>query len=301
MPVKIAHHKVYSHPLPDNHRFPMEKYTLLQGQLKLEGLAHDEDWICPTPMSATDILRTHDADYWKRLESGTLSTNDERRSGFKWSTALVLREQIIMQGTLECAQVASMGGAALNVAGGTHHAFAHRPEGFCLLNDLVLAADWLHAHQLAKSILVVDLDVHQGNGTAALAAHREHLYAFSMHGATNYPFHKEVSDLDVALADGADDNTYLGLLDSALEQAFDEAQPDVVLYQCGVDVLGSDKLGKLELSMEGCQARDERVFAACRKHDVGVACAMGGGYSTDVNRIVEAHMQTFRAARDAWT
>lgn len=279
----------------------MEKYTLLQGQLKLEGVAQDEDWICPTPMSAADILRTHDAAYWQRLESGTLSAADERRSGFKWSTELVLRERIIMQGTLECALVASRGGAALNIAGGTHHAFAHRPEGFCLLNDLVLAADWLYAHHLAKRILVVDLDVHQGNGTAALATHRDHLYTFSMHGATNYPFHKEVSDLDVALADGTDDAAYLRLLDAALEQAFDEAIPDVVLYQCGVDVLASDKLGKLGLSLEGCQARDERVFDACRKHEVGVACAMGGGYSTDVNRIVEAHMQTFRAARDAWT
>lgn len=279
----------------------MEKYTLLQGQLKLEGVAPDEDWICPTPMTAADILRTHNAAYWQRLESGTLSAADERRSGFKWSTELVLRERIIMQGTLECALVASRGGAALNIAGGTHHAFAHRPEGFCLLNDLVLAADWLYAHHLAKRILVVDLDVHQGNGTAALATHRDHLYAFSMHGATNYPFHKEVSDLDVALADGTDDATYLRLLDAALEQAFDEALPDVVLYQCGVDVLASDKLGKLGLSLEGCLARDERVFDTCRKHEVGVACAMGGGYSTDVNRIVEAHMQTFRAARDAWT
>lgn len=301
MPVKIAHHKVYSHPLPDNHRFPMEKYTLLQGQLKLEGMARESDWIRPTPMSQEDILRTHDEDYWKQLESGTLSRADERRSGFKWSPELVLRERIIMQGTVECAHEASKGGVALNIAGGTHHAFAHRPEGFCLLNDLVLAADWLHAHQLAQSILVVDLDVHQGNGTAALARHRDHVYAFSMHGASNYPFHKETSDLDVALPDGTDDATYLRLLDAALERAFAEAQPDVVLYQCGVDVLASDKLGKLALTMEGCQARDERVFAACRKHDVGVACAMGGGYSTDVNRIVEAHMQTFRVARDAWT
>lgn len=279
----------------------MEKYTLLHGQLMLEGLADPRHWIAPTPMEPEDILRTHDARYWTALEHGGLSAADERRSGFKWSPQLVLRERIIMQGTLECAKIAANGGVGLNIAGGTHHAFAHRPEGFCLLNDLILAADWLHAHRMAHRILVVDLDVHQGNGTAALAEQRDHVYAFSMHGASNYPFHKENSDLDIALPDGTEDAEYLHLLSEGLSQAFSECDPDVVLFQCGVDVLDSDKLGKLGLTMEGCRKRDDMVFEACQSHDVGVACAMGGGYSEDINRIVEAHMQTFRSARDHWT
>lgn len=301
MAISIAHDTTYSHPLPENHRFPMEKYNLLHGQLTLEGMAEPEHWISPTPMVPIDILRTHTQEYWSALSSGQLSKADERRSGFTWSPALVMRERIIMQGTVECAKVAAKGGAALNIAGGTHHAFAHRPEGFCLLNDLVLAADWLHEHGWAERILIVDLDVHQGNGTAALAADRAHIYCMSMHGASNYPFHKERSDLDIPLPDGTGDLAYLQKLTEGLNRAFSEAQPDVVLYQCGVDVLDSDKLGKLSLTMDGCRRRDQLVFESCRERDLGVACAMGGGYSKDINRIVEAHMQTFRAARDHWT
>ena len=299
--MNVAYHPVYAHPIPANHRFPMDKYPLLYGQLLLEGLVTEADCLAPQPMTEHDILLSHTSEYWEALKQGSLSTADERRSGFKWSSALVHRETIIMQGTTECALVAAQGGVAMNIAGGTHHAFADRPEGFCLLNDLVLAADVLHSKGIAQRTLIVDLDVHQGNGTAALATHRDHIFALSLHGASNYPFHKETSSLDIPLPDGTSDEAYLHALAPALQEAFDRHAPDLVLYQCGVDVLATDKLGKLALSMEGCRKRDEMVFAACHERQLGVACAMGGGYSEDVHRIVEAHMQTFRAARDIYT
>lgn len=277
----------------------MDKYGLLQGQLQQEGVV--EHWLQPTQLAKDTIQLSHDERYIEALFEGRLSKTDVRRSGFPWSRQLVERECIIMQGTILCAEIASRGGIAMNIAGGTHHAFSDRPEGFCLLNDLILAADHLHRESLASSILIVDLDVHQGNGTAEMAATRPYVYAFSMHGANNYPFRKEQSNLDIPLADDTRDAEYLEMLGRALHTAFHDSKPDVVLYQSGVDVLASDKLGKLGLTMAGCKQRDKMVFQACRDHGIGAACAMGGGYSSDVNLIVEAHMQTFRSARDAWT
>lgn len=297
----IAHHPLYAHKLPEGHRFPMEKYDLLEGQLKREGYDDNCHWVCPTPVADEDILRVHDVQYVHRLSQGNLTRQEERASGFKWSDMLILREKTIMEGTRLCAIEAAQRGVALNIAGGTHHAFRNRPEGFCLLNDLVISAAHLLHSNLSKQVLIVDLDVHQGNGTAAMSSDIHGIYTLSMHGEENYPFRKEQSDLDIGLPTGTSDHGYLTALDQALAQAFSEARPDVVLYQCGVDVLATDKLGKLALSPEGCAERDRRVFTACRQHNVGVACSMGGGYSPAINDIVSAHMTTFNLARELWT
>mgnify|MGYP002621163828 CR=1 FL=1 len=206
-----------------------------------------------------------------------------------------------MSGTLACAIHALDGGIGLNIAGGTHHALADRAEGFCLLNDFAIAARHLLTTSRASNILIVDLDVHQGNGTAAITSDDANIFTFSMHGASNYPFHKEKSSLDVALPDGTGDAAYLDLLHHHLPMLLDQCQPDAVFYQCGVDVLDTDKLGKLSLSLQGCAERDRFVLESCQSRDIGVACAMGGGYSPDVSVIVEAHMQTFRIARELWS
>ena len=297
----IAYHEVYVHPLPENHRFPMEKYSLLAGQLKRQGYGADASWIEPGLALERDIQRVHDEGYWNRLKSGQISRHDERASGFKWSPQLVRREQTIMEGTLQCARRAAEGEVALNIAGGTHHAFKDRPEGFCLLNDIMIAALHLQHEKLAKNILVVDLDVHQGNGTASMAKYHPNVFTFSMHGAQNYPFRKEESDLDIALPTGTTDQAYLSALDEGLTQAFSLSKPEVVFYQCGVDVLETDKLGKLSLTAAGCSERDRMVLDRCKSFQVGVACSMGGGYSASIGHIVDAHMATFHHARNLWS
>ena len=217
---------------------------------------------------------------------------------------MVERERIIMQGTLECAlRAMSSGGVAMNIAGGTHHAYADRAEGFCILNDFALTAKFLLHTQQVSRVLIVDCDVHQGNGSAVLLNDEPRVTTFSMHGASNYPMHKEISDVDVPLPDGTNDETYLHLLDTHLGRLLPEGAslPDVVLYQCGVDVLATDKLGRLGMTLEGCMERDRMVFERCAERDIPVVCAMGGGYSPQVNTVVQAHVNTFRAALDAWT
>ena len=255
-------------------------------------------------MPEETILLAHDPNYWRRTLHGEWTRQEERRSGFPWSAAMVERERVIMQGTLDCAKKAlDSGTVAMNIAGGTHHAYADRAEGFCILNDFALASKWLLHAQKLKRVLIVDCDVHQGNGSAVLLADEPRVTTFSMHGASNYPLHKETSDLDVALPDGTSDEDYLNLLETHLNQLIPEdgMRPDLVMYQCGVDVLVSDKLGRLAMSLEGCMTRDRMVFQRCVEHDIPVVCAMGGGYSPHVNTVVQAHVNTFRAALDAWT
>tara|TARA_B110000003_G_C16612478_1_gene520011 strand:- start:1190 stop:1843 length:654 start_codon:yes stop_codon:yes gene_type:complete len=217
---------------------------------------------------------------------------------------MVQRERVIMQGTLECAQRAlDTGKVAMNIAGGTHHAFSDRAEGFCILNDFAITSLHLLKEGLANKILIIDCDVHQGNGTASILSKEPNVFTFSQHGASNYPLHKEQSDLDVALDDGTDGKAYLDALERHLSRILDQDawQPDIVLYQCGVDILGSDKLGRLDVSMQDCQRRDEIIFERFAQAGIPVVCAMGGGYSEDVKVVVQAHMNTFRTALDAWT
>lgn len=300
----IAYAPCYVLDVPEGHRFPMRKYALLREQLLHEGIALAEDFFEPKAMAEATLLLAHDAEYWRRTQKGDWTRKEERRSGFPWSRDMVQRERVIMQGTLECAQRAlDTGSVAMNIAGGTHHAFSDRAEGFCILNDFAITSLHLLKEGLANKILIIDCDVHQGNGTASILSKEPNVFTFSQHGASNYPLHKEQSDLDVALDDGTDGKAYLDALERHLSRILDQDawQPDIVLYQCGVDILGSDKLGRLDVSMQDCQRRDEMIFERFAQAGIPVVCAMGGGYSEDVKVVVQAHMNTFRTALDAWT
>jgi acetoin utilization deacetylase AcuC-like enzyme len=292
----IAYHKIYAHPLPEGHRFPMLKYELIPEQLLYEGSISNENLFVPKTCSTEIVLQTHDAEYLSKLINQTLSASEQRKIGFPQSPQLTERELVITQGTIDCCYFALQHGAAMNVAGGTHHAFADRGEGFCLLNDMAIAANYLLQQELVKQILIIDLDVHQGNGTAKIFENKKRVFTFSMHGAHNYPFHKEKSDLDIPLLDGIDDTSYLNLLQQNLNSLIETIQPDFAFYLSGVDVLETDKFGKLKLTMQGCKTRDELVFTTLHEHKIPVTVAMGGGYSPDVRTIVEAHCNTFRTA-----
>lgn len=296
--LKIAYHPVYRHTLPPKHRFPMEKYELLPEQLLYEGTVTPSHFFAPSPLPESRILRAHEADYWERLKSLSLTRKEERATGFPLSAELVQREIIIAQGTLDCARYALEYGVAMNVAGGTHHAFTDRGEGFCLLNDIALGAYYLLDEGLAQRVLVVDLDVHQGNGTAQIFKDEDRVFTFSMHGAHNYPLRKEQSDLDIGLPDGTTDEPYLKQLAYTLPLLMDTVQPDFVFYQSGVDVLATDKLGRLGLTLDGCKRRDQIVFEECKRNGVPVAVSMGGGYSERVAIIVDAHANTYRLAQE---
>ncbi|MFT3680744.1 MAG: histone deacetylase [Ferruginibacter sp.] len=298
--LKIAYHSLYAHPLPEGHRFPMLKYELIPEQLLHEGTITSSNIFAPQVCTDEIVLWTHDKDYMERLQQQKLSEKEQRHIGFPQSPALTEREFVIAQGTIDCCLHAIQNGVALNVAGGTHHAFAGRGEGFCLLNDMAIAANYLLKKNSAQQILVVDLDVHQGNGTAKLFEKEDRVFTFSMHGEHNYPFHKEKSDLDIPLKDGTGSDEYLQLLKQTLPKLINEIKPGFVFFLSGVDILDTDKYGKLKVTMDGCRQRDEFVFETLRKYQLPCAVAMGGGYSTDIKVIVEAHCNTFRAAKDIY-
>ena len=294
--IKIAFDPIYAHPLPENHRFPMLKYELIPEQLLHEGTCIAEHFFVPTACKEEIILYTHSKEYLDKLLHQQLSESEQRRIGFPQSPELIQRELIITQGTIDASLFAITTGVALNVAGGTHHAFAERGEGFCLLNDIAIASNYLLRQKLSKKILVIDLDVHQGNGTAKLMEQELRVFTFSMHGATNYPFHKEKSDLDIGLKDGTTGQTYLSILSETLPKLIREVKPDFAFFLSGVDILNTDKFGKLEVSLEECKRRDEMVLSLLKKNHIPVAIVLGGGYSPDVKTIVEAHCNTFRLA-----
>jgi len=267
--LKIAFSSLYSHPLPEGHRFPMEKYSMLPEQLLYEGTITRENLFEPAPIQDAPILSTHDEVYFSRLKR-------------------------------QAALMANLNGIGMNIAGGTHHAFRGRGEGFCLLNDLAITANYLLNEGIAKNILIVDLDVHQGNGTASIFSGSEQVFTFSMHGEKNYPHRKENSHLDISLADGTSDKEYLYLLEYHLDSIFESKEPDFILYQCGVDVLSSDQLGRLALTMEGVKARDKMVLSKAKGSAIPIMCCMGGGYSKQIRVIVEAHAQVFRLAQELY-
>lgn len=298
--IKVAYDPVYAHPLPPGHRFPMIKYELIPEQLLYEGTISPKNLFAPAPCPDDIVLWTHEAHYLEKLHRQTLSPREQRHIGFPQSPGLTLRERVITQGTIDCCHYALEHGVALNVAGGTHHAFADRGEGFCLLNDFAVAANYLLRNKLARQILIIDLDVHQGNGTARIFEQQPAVFTFSMHGAHNYPFHKEKSDLDIGLKDGTDDRIYLPLLENTLETLIRQLKPDFAFFLSGVDILETDKFGKLKITMEGCRRRDEIVFSMLKLYNIPCAVAMGGGYSPDIKTIVEAHCNTFRVAMDLY-
>jgi acetoin utilization deacetylase AcuC-like enzyme len=296
----LSYHQLYAHPLPAGHRFPMLKYELIPAQLLHEGTIQSSDLFAPEILVEENILDTHDSAYWFQLKNLSLPAKEQRKIGFPLTAQLVERELRIAQGTIDGAINAIKNKIAFNVAGGTHHAGRNWGEGFCLLNDQAIATNYLLKQQLAKRILIIDLDVHQGNGTAQIFSEEPRVFTFSMHGDKNFPFKKEQSDLDVALADGTTNESYLNKLNALLEMIFKQHNPDFVFYLSGVDVLETDKLGKLALTKEGCKKRDQSVFSACIHHNVPVQVSMGGGYSPDIKTIVDAHCNTFRVARDLY-
>jgi len=298
--LKIAYHPCYEHPLKKGHRFPMEKYDLLPKQLIHEGTCTTKNFFKPSKVSLKHLYDAHTKAYVDKLIKKELTKSEIRVTGFPLSEALVQRELIITQGTIEASLFALNNGIAMNIAGGTHHAFSNRGEAFCLLNDQAVAATYLLKNHLCSKVLIVDLDVHQGNGTAEIFKNNPNVFTFSMHGAKNYPFKKEVSDLDIALPNETTDDKYLGILKETLPLLISEQQPDFIYYLCGVDILKTDKLGKLSCSLEGCAQRDHFVLKLCKENQIPIMCSMGGGYSADIKIILEAHANTFRIAHNLY-
>jgi len=295
--LKIAFHSCYEHPLKEGHRFPMEKYDLLPRQLMHEGTCTLDHFFEPLKVEKEDLLRVHTEEYVEKLINLKLCKSEIRVTGFPLTTSLVDREFAITQGTIEASKYALQYGIAMNIAGGTHHAFSNRGEAFCLLNDQAVAASYLLHYKLASKILIVDLDVHQGNGTAKIFENNSKVFTFSMHGANNYPFLKEKSDLDIELSNDTRDEDFLSILKENLPKLVLDQKPDFIYYLCGVDILETDKLGKLSCTLQGCKERDRFVLQLCRDLKIPVMCSMGGGYSPDIRTIIEAHANTFRLAQ----
>lgn len=298
--MKVAFAPVYKYSLPEGHRFPMEKYELLPEQLLYEGTLDREDFFHPDQLSEADILQVHTPDYWRKLKEQSISRKEERKIGFPMRADLVDRGRYIARGTYECALHAQSEGVSLNIAGGTHHAFADHGEGFCVFNDIALASRMLLHEKKVRQILIVDLDVHQGNGNAAIFSNDSRVFTFSMHGAKNYPLKKPKSDLDIGWPDKTTGSKYLPELDNLLPKLIDRVKPDLIFYQSGVDVLEADKLGRLSLSIQECMERDWVVFSQAHRHHIPVVATMGGGYSERIAHIIDAHANTFRTAKDVF-
>lgn len=296
--LRIAWSPTYRYRLPEGHRFPMEKYDILPEQLIYEGTVSEASFFQPDAMSDNELMLTHTQHYIHRLNNQELTPKEIRNIGFPMSPDLVLRGKHIANGTYLCAKFALTHGIAMNTAGGTHHSFADRGEGFCIFNDISIAANLLLQKKLASSVLIVDLDVHQGNGTANIFGSDKRVFTFSMHGERNYPLRKETSSLDIGLPDKCDDALYLKILEVNLRNVIDNFKPDFMFYLAGVDVLATDRLGRLALSRQGCKARDRFVLNMAKSHEIPIAVSMGGGYSYRLADIIEAHANTFRTAQE---
>ena len=282
--------------LPANHMFPIQKYRLIREQLVADGTLGSDDLLEPTQVVPTDVRLVHTDEYWEQLTTGALATSAIRRLGLPWSEALVRRSRASVQGTLTAARIAIRDGVAINLAGGTHHAFPDRGEGFCVLNDIAIAIRCLQRDAWMQRMAVIDCDVHQGNGTAAIFASEPDVYTFSLHGANNFPLIKVPGSLDIGLPDGTGDEEYLGVLEATLPKILTEFRPGLVFYLAGVDPHERDRLGRLRLTHEGLRGRDELVLQACRDAGIPVAITLGGGYGQDIQDTVEAHCNTVRAA-----
>jgi acetoin utilization deacetylase AcuC-like enzyme len=294
--MKVCYSDRYQVPLLPTHPFPMQKYRLVRNRLLDEGSITHWHLIEPALAADEDILLVHERAYWQRCKKGALTAAEMRRIGFPWSPALVHRSQAAVQGTLVAAQNALRDGVASNLAGGTHHAYPDHGEGYCVLNDIAIATRVLQREGLARRVAIIDCDVHQGNGTAAIFQGDPDVFTFSMHGAKNFPLRKEQSTLDVNLPDGLGDEAYLQLLAQHVPALLHEFQPDFVFYQAGVDPHERDRLGKLKLTHAGLQQRDEFVIGACRQAGIPVVTTMGGGYGKDIQDTVEGHCNTVRTA-----
>ena len=296
--LKIAFDSIYKHQLKIGHRFPMEKYELLPEHLLRMNICNRNNFFSPLPIEKQLLLSTHDEGYYNNLINLSLSKLDARHIGFPLSEALIKREHVIAQGTIQNTHYAQLHGISMNIAGGTHHAFRDRPGAFCMLNDQAIASNYLINNNLAKRVMIVDLDVHQGDGTASIFEHQDSVFTISFHGQKNYPFKKQNSDFDLTFDDNTKDEAYLNALKNHLPRLVDLFEPDFMFYLAGVDVLKTDKLGRLALSMEGCKARDSFVLTLCRDQNIPVQVSMGGGYSVQLNDIINAHSNTFELAQE---
>lgn len=298
--LKIAFSPIYKYELPVNHRFPMIKYELLPEQLLYEGTVTDQNFFFPTALEDHLIQLTHSKDYIGKLNHQCLSSKEIRNIGFPMSDVLVQRGKHIANGTYLAAIHAMQSGIGMNIAGGTHHSFSDHGEGFCLFNDIAIAANILLSKNKVKKILIVDLDVHQGNGTANIFSNISDVFTFSMHGEKNYPTRKESSDFDIDMPDKCEDLYYLRCLKEVLPKLLDNVQPDFIFYLAGVDILESDKLGRLSISKQGCKERDRYVLQLAKDNKIPIAVTMGGGYSPKIADIIDAHANTFRLAQEIY-
>ena len=296
--LKIAFNKNYIYPLEENHRFPMIKYELIPEQLLRESTCSENNFFNPEKVDSEIVLFTHQKEYFERFKSLNLSKKEIREIGFPLSKELVDRELQIADGTIKGVHYSIEHGISMNIAGGTHHAFYDRGEAFCMLNDQAIAANYLINKGLSKRILIIDLDVHQGNGTASLFRSNNNVFTLSFHGKKNYPFRKEKSDLDIEFDDKTNDEKYLKILKETIPKVMDEFNPDFIFYLSGVDVLENDKLGRLSLTINGCKERDRYILDMCKKNSIPVQISMGGGYSVVLKNIIEAHSNTFRLAQE---
>jgi acetoin utilization deacetylase AcuC-like enzyme len=293
--MKCSYHPGYQVALPAGHPFPIAKFPLLKDQLLAEGVLAAGDLLMPEPLDLETLALVHTREYLAKLASG-LSTAEQRRLGLPWSESLWMRSRLAAGGTLLAARTALQEGLAGNLAGGTHHAFADHGEGFCVLNDVAIATSKLRAEGTIRRALVIDLDVHQGNGTAAIFENTDEVFTFSMHGERNYPLAKMRSNLDVGLADGLGDADYLDVLSRHLPAVLDAADPDIAFYLAGVDVAAGDRYGKLALTEQGIRKRDRFVIEAVRGRDIPLVIVLAGGYAPTRARTAELHAHAFREA-----
>jgi len=294
--MRVSYSDGYYVPLPQGHPFPMAKFPALHRRLLDEGLITDDDVVAPRQADWADLRRVHTAEYLSRLARGTLSDPAERRMGLPWSKRLVYRSRLAVQGTINAAYMALTDGVAANLAGGTHHAFPDRGEGFCVLNDVAVAIRVLQTACWVRRVLIVDLDVHQGNGNAAFFADDDAVFTFSMHGARNFPFEKPPSSLDVPLGDDLGDEAYLDTLKAHLPDTLDAVRPDLVFYLGGIDVAADDRFGRTALSRDGLHARDRYVLEQIRARDRPVVLLLSGGYAATPEKTADLHAVMHREA-----
>ena len=278
----------------------MIKYELIPEQLIRENTCSDKNFFKPEMIDEKIVLKTHQLQYFDRLKKQKLSSKEIREIGFPLSKDLYIREMTISKGTIDCVNFSIDNGISMNIAGGTHHAFYDRGEAFCMLNDQAIAANYILDNGLGKKILIIDLDVHQGNGTASIFKNNNSVFTLSFHGKNNYPFRKEKSDLDIELEDNTNDEIYLNLLMETIPKIIDKTEPDFIFYLSGVDVLKNDKLGRLSMSIEGCKERDKYILETCYNNSIPIQISMGGGYSSILKDIIEAHSNTFRLAQEIY-
>lgn len=294
--MKIFLSDQFHFPLPEGHRFPVNKYALLRQRVQEANLVDPYDLQVAPPATEEEILRVHTPQYWHRVVTGTLTEKEIRRIGIPWSPEMVERTRRTTGATLQACRAALIDGFAASLAGGTHHAYPDHGEGYCVLNDVAIASRAIQIEGLAKRLVILDCDVHQGNGTAAIFSNESSVFTFSIHGAKNFPFHKEPGDLDIALEDGCGDDEYLQALRIGLEQAITRSQADLAIYIAGADPHIDDRLGRLSLTKAGLLARDKMVFDMCLDGELSVAVVMGGGYGRKVEDTVDIHFQTIRLA-----